>query len=152
MNCTNCQKPLTDSQVYCNGCGLKNRPSKLDNWINVYTDFGDIEVNSNPLTWEDCKRIGASAYHSGQLYEALEYFEQALKFQIDDTNEMSSIFNEIGIIYGQLGDDKKCLLYLNLSVASNPNNFTALENRAAQKIYMGRREGWNRRHSSINQK
>lgn len=143
-NCTNCNSVLKETSVYCNSCGTKNAPSKLDNWANVYLQLGETDllsqINQNPLSWQWCVTYGNEAYDLMEYYEAIEYFTKALEFNIKEAEKLSHIYNMLGISYGQVQISDKCRLYLDLCISANPKNFVAWQNRAAYKIFFGENE------------
>jgi tetratricopeptide (TPR) repeat protein len=129
-NCVKCHHEVLEAAVYCDNCGIKISPSLIDEWSNVYINVNGLNVNTRPLTWQISKQFGADAYHSGRYYEAIEYYSEALKFENEDNKEVSDLYNELGISYGQLKQYDKAILYLNLAISSNPSNYAAYQSRA----------------------
>jgi len=141
LTCPNCNTIIPDNNIYCNNCGIKLNPSEIDNWVNVNIDLDGLIVNANQLTWGKCKILGVEAYKNGNFYEAIEYFGEAFKFEIEDAKEISNIYNELGICYGQIEDYKKSLIYIDLAISANAENFIAIENRIGVKMKLGNEKG-----------
>lgn len=139
--CNKCNINIDGQTVYCNSCGYKNNPSQLDNWLNVHIDVDGLNLNTNPLSWKQCKDMGTIAFSKNNYYEAIEYFEEALKFVIQNLDEISNIYNELAICFGKIGDLSKYMIYLNLAISANGNNNIALTNRAALKLNQKDDEG-----------
>lgn len=134
MTCDKCNSDVKESSIYCNRCGKKLKPSKIDDWPNVLIDIGGQKVNANPLTWQYSKHIGTEAFRAGDYYEAIEYFETAITFEHDSMDEVSNLYNELAISIANIADYKKALTYIELSISANPNNAIALANRAGIKM------------------
>lgn len=130
MICTECSSDLSDTAVYCNKCGAKNRESKLDTWNNEYFRVGDFDMNLHPLTRERCMEFGYDAYNKDAFYEALEYYKHAMSFENEDLTRRSVLWDQIAICYGMIEDYEKALVYLNYAITADPTNYTAIENRA----------------------
>jgi tetratricopeptide (TPR) repeat protein len=134
MICPNCNKSVNEQSVYCNHCGNKLNLSEIDNWVNVYIDFDGININSNELTWQHCKRFGTIAYSKGNYFEAIEYFCEAAKFKNESLSEISNLYNELAISYGQVDKIHNALIYFDLAISANEDNNVALMNRARIRL------------------
>lgn len=134
--CENCNSEILNEQVYCNKCGHKNNPSLLDNHVSAILDLGDgLKVPTNPITFEYCYQIGASAMVENNYYEALEYFNYAISFQDVDMVKLSQIYCDIGTIYWlTVKAYDKSVGYYELAISSNPKNEQAYMNLMSIKV------------------
>jgi tetratricopeptide (TPR) repeat protein len=128
-NCPNCNIEVNSESVYCNKCGKKLAPSLLDNHVSFLVDLGGgLKIPTNPVDFEHCYQIGANAYHKGELYEAIEYFQHAVTFKNPPADKLSNCYNEIGISYLRLDQNTKAVNYLELAISANPESKAAHEN------------------------
>lgn len=128
--CENCNSEVTNTQIYCNKCGHKLKPSILDSHVTLYTEFGEgLKIPFNPITFDYCYQIGATAYNVGNHYEALEYFNKAISFYDVDKAKLSQIYTDIGSIYRLTKNDlKKANSFYELAISSDSKNHAAYEN------------------------
>ena len=135
MVCSRCNAEVTLTNVYCNNCGQKLNSSKIDNWKYAVINDGFNSIVGG-LTWDICQSMGFEAYKNKQYYEALEYYDRATKFKNSDQKIMSTLYNDLAITYQQIGDKRNAMHYYDLAILSDPNNFSALSNRAGIKIQL----------------
>jgi len=134
--CDDCNSDISNEQVYCNKCGHKVNPSLLDSHVTLYTDIGKgLKIPFNPITFDYCYQIGASAYTDGNYYEALEYFNHAIAFHDVNLEKLSEVYTEIGNIYKLTGKSlDEYVHYYELGISSNPKNEIAYINLISSKV------------------
>lgn len=133
--CDNCSSDVSNDQVYCNKCGHKVNPSLLDNHATFYTEIGKgLKIPVNPITFDYCYQIGATAMDECNYYEALEYFNHAIAFYDVDRIKLSQIYTDIGSIYRLTKNDfDKSIEYYELAISSNSKNHAAYQNLISSK-------------------
>jgi len=142
MNCEKCNASITNEDVYCNKCGKKLKPSRIENYVTSFMELNGVKMPINPFTLNLCKDFANEAFEKGNYYEAIEYYSFALShFEISDLFDKSNLNNQLGISLGYTRDFNKALEYINKAISFNPSNFQLIENRVMAKLNLADDKG-----------
>ena len=102
--CRKCNFKYEKLEVYCNYCGTKMNPSKIDTFPSPYEDYyADNGISEIDLFV--AKEMGGDAINEQSYYEAIEYFQKALDLTTEDSLfDKADALNGIGISYFKLNN------------------------------------------------
>ena len=100
----------------------------------TFTILADLLVQNTPTSSNSRRafesyKLGLSKQSDGDYATAFKLYQEALLFDCDPFSR-SYIFYNLGILYANLNQNKKSLLFFNQSLALNPLNPSSLNNAA----------------------
>ena len=110
-----------------------NRVKRNDNFIDkTFTIVADILLKTFPASKQEKQaffyyRDGMSAQADGEYAEALENYYEALQVEEDPYDRSYTLYN-IGLIYGNIGNNSQALEYYHQGLELNANLPQALNN------------------------
>jgi tetratricopeptide (TPR) repeat protein len=107
-----------------------------DNFVDkTFTVLADMLLRLLPAAREEKRafsyyRVGMSLYSSGEYYDALKNYYEALKLE-EDPHDRSYILYNVGLVYTNNGRYSRALRCYEQAIELNPNLPQALNNAAA---------------------
>jgi len=131
--CSKCLTEIRTTDVYCNDCGNKLKPSKIDT-----LSLNAVYQSKKELFYNTCMEYAKDALKMKSYYEAIEYFNKALEICIDKKPfNLCEIFNGVGLAYYGLGKFIESERSLKNSIEVFPNFSSPYENLVATYFSMG---------------
>jgi DNA polymerase III epsilon subunit-like protein len=126
--CKKCKKYYNELVVYCNNCGEKMSPSKIDMFPYPNEEFYKLN-NINEIDLYLAKDLGSEAIDEDCFYEAIEYFQKAIDLtNKNDLSNRADSLNGIGICYFKLNKFKEAANHFNELIELMPTFPFSYEN------------------------